>query len=341
LTTNRDLAGIRRLIALTFTNVLGREGVKTLMSIKLTVAAAALFLLCGNLVVEAQRRGARARPPQAPAPRNEPRGPALNTSGMQKPEFFQYVHDGRFTRLDNDSRFRMAFEAYVTSFSNRCQSSLSADKVEITKFVNDYRTQTTYIPWGRVLVPLTSERYEGTREVGTGVYAEPEFGEMYVKLGNEQSRSMAGSFRLTDLQAAARDMMAMAEAIVEQQVRTYADVNALLANNHCDGPPTRRFAENLLRFAKGQPPVQSVSGEKSYLAKACEGKLRRLFPKSPPDACGCIDREFAAALPGWQIVKLEDEFDAQDFGLFLMYSVSKIGLQQKIAVCVGTRPALK
>ncbi|HZG51284.1 MAG TPA: hypothetical protein VEZ40_04030 [Pyrinomonadaceae bacterium] len=260
---------------------------------------------------------------------------------MQRPEFFQYVHDGRFTHLDNDSRFRMVFEAYVTSFSHRCQSALSADRVEITKFVNDYRTQTTYIPWGRVLLPLTSESYAGTREVGTGIYAEPQFGEMYVKLGNEQLRSMAGSFRLTDLQAAARDMMEMAAAIIEQQVRTYADVNALLANNRCDGPSTRRFAENLMRFAKGQPSVQSANGEKSYLSRACEAKLPRLFPKSPPGACGCIEREFMATLPGWQIAKLEDEFDAQDFGLFLRYSVSKIGLQPKIAACVGTRPGVK
>ena len=250
------------------------------------------------------------------------------------------MHDGRFTRLNNDSRFRMVFEAYVTSFSNKCRSSLSAARVEITKFVNDYRTQTTYIPWGRVLIPLTSETYDGTREVGTGIYAEPEFGEMYVRLSEEQSRSMAGSFRLTDLQAAARDMMEMATGIIEQQVRTYADVNALLSNNRCDGASTRRFAENLLRFAKSQRSVQSVNGEKSYIARACEGKLPRLFPKSPPVRAPALTVNSprpcpAGSSPSWRTL------DAQDFGLFLMYSVSKIGLQQKIADCVGVRSGLK
>lgn len=276
------------------------------------------------------------------APVNATKNAALNTSGLKEADFFRYVHDGRFTRINRDNlRFRTAVESYITSFSNRCQSSLSKDKKEITKYVETYRTETTFLPWGRVLVPMTSQRLESSGYVGTGIYAEPAFADLYVKIAAENMQYFMRNIRGSDLQSLANSMLENASDVIEISTQTYSDMNALLVNNGCDSAATKRFGENLLRFSNGQQSVQAANGEKSYFERACAVKLPKLFPKSSPNACGCIDRELSAALHPSYISQLEDEFDAQDFNVFLLYSVSKAGLQQKVSACIGNQSVIK
>jgi hypothetical protein len=288
-----------------------------------------------------RKPAAAPRKPAAPAPKvaaAEAKPPVLDTTGLQAHDFYAYVHDGRFTRFKNDLRFKIAFEIYVTSFSDMCKSSLSEARVEITKFVRTYRDETIYSWGGRGFpIPLsTTSKLESEREVGTGYFAEPTFAEEYVKLTGGYMRDFAkrvGSGS-TDANSVLDAIYRTLGDMVELTFQTRSDMAALLTKNGCGGPATRRFSDNLLRFAKGQPSAQAERGEKSFFERECEGKIARLFPEAGPRSCRCIYRELTAAMPIELVHPLEDEFDADDFTRFLTLSVSRAGLQQKVSACV-------
>ncbi|MBK8464857.1 MAG: hypothetical protein IPL32_03420 [Chloracidobacterium sp.] len=264
---------------------------------------------------------------------------AILTAGMQNPELYSFIHDGRFNRVENNLRLKMAFENYVTAFSASCGEELSKDRVEITKYVANYRTQTTFLPWGKGLpMPITTQVLESEGYVGTGIYAEPEFARVY--------SGLTAGYLLEGLKKAkVRTVNGLFEAVVTGvgdmiviALETNSDMNVLLSTNGCRGEATKTFSANLLRFFQGRQSLQASNGEKSYFEKECIGKLSKLFPNSKPSvACPCIYREMSVALPAKYLFALEDNFDLHDFRYFLVNAVYRSGLHGKVSSCVRAK----
>jgi hypothetical protein len=306
----------------------------------------AVVFQIGVSVAEAQRSST---PPSKPKPSATPpkkpvatptsttsvsKRASLNVAGMENGDLYAYIHDGRFTRVANDMRFKMMFESYVSAFSGICPRSFSDRKVEITRYVQTYRNETTFLPWGGRLIPFTTQKVDNAGYVGTGIYAEPEFAEVYSTLTGgymlDLMKKARGGNIASLMEAALRSM----DDIITTSIQVYGDNNKLLANNGCESGATKRFAENLLRHIKGQQSAQLANGEKTFFQKECDRKLPGLIPRSSASMCACLDRELTINGEPELFNQLEDNFDGKDFGIFLLATVARPGLQQKVRACI-------
>jgi hypothetical protein len=310
---------------------------------KQMLAAAVVFLMLGSFGVAAQPKKTVpvkkpvpvATKPAAAAPQNTARQTAFDVTGVEKADLYKYIHDGRFRIINRDMRLQMTLEGYVTAFSGMCPSSLSRNKVEITQYVQKYRNETTFLPWGRSLIPLTTQKLDSAGYEGTGIYAEPEFAEAYSRLSAGYLLNFLRGVRSGSLKDVTDALIRSTVDAVETSLQTYSDMNRTLVNNGCDSAATKRFSQNLLRVATGRPSVQRENGEKSFFAKACESKLPGLYPKkSPAPTCSCLEREMETAANPYLMTQLEEKFDAENFNVFLLASVSRAGLQEKVLACI-------
>ena len=260
----------------------------------------------------------------------------LATGSMKNPTLYSFIYDGRFNRLENDLRFKMALENYITGYSSVCGKHLSSNRVEITKYVAEYRTQTTFLPWGKGLpMPITNQVLEREGYVGTGIYAEPEFARLYSSLSGGYLLETLKRAKTPTLSGVLEAAVGSIPELIEIALDTNVDTNALFSQNGCDSPALKLFSANLVRFAQGQQSLQAANGEKSYFERECETKLKGIFPRSKPaSACPCIYRKMSAVLPAKYLYPLEDDFGKEKFGYFLLTSVYRSGLQEEVSACL-------
>jgi hypothetical protein len=88
------------------------------------------------------------------------------------------------------------------------------------------------------------------------MFAAPEFADMFVNpSGADKIGGIVDVFKALALSPNPLDVLSvMAKTVVEIR----GDVDIFLDRHGCEGPMTRRFAENLLRVNRGRPALAPV-----------------------------------------------------------------------------------
>ena len=177
-----------------------------------------------------------------------------------------YLGDFAHARLERVSvDFGFLLGSYLSAFARRCNAYLPANKIEMTRsecareqyWVNGYGVRTG---------PSTCIEY---REVGTGLYADPQLYAAHKRIDAELSRSMV---RETFRGMAGNNPMGTAMRTIDAARSVGDDMDSLLQTNGCSSAALERFQDNLLRFALGKPALTLPGGE--TLASSAPKKSR-------------------------------------------------------------------
>jgi len=163
--------------------------------------------------------------------------------------------------------FDLLFGNYLSAFARRCSAYLPANKVEMTRS-ECAREQYSVNRYGVRTGPSTCIEY---REVGTGLYADPDLYAAQRQVDAEVGRNMVrDAFR----GMAGNNPMGTAMRSVDAATSVGRDMDSLLEMNSCTSPGLKRFQDNMMRFALGQPPLHLPGGE----------TLASIAPKKSPGA---------------------------------------------------------
>ncbi len=273
----------------------------------------------------------KAVPTKAAPAKAEAKQPVLDVAELKSAKLYGYLYDGRFERLEKDDiQFNVLLASYVKSFSDYCQASLPPDKEELTKVVESYDTQMHYLYSRRGLVgAYTTQSLADRRVVGTGIFATPQFAAAFRSATYDLNQMIARNF-LGGLTQGKIEIYP--EEFLKAALELPEETRLLLNRNGCDGAATKRFGENLLRFANGQPSLQQQNGEPSFFEQECRRRLPGIFAGAGEGACKCVHGEFKKALGKKDFLNLEDRFDPENF---LLTSFSQVGLRQKVSNCLA------
>jgi hypothetical protein len=154
------------------------------------------------------------------------------------------------------------------------------------------REQHTVNRYGARTGPSTCVEY---RQVGTGLYADPDLYAAQQKVEAEVGRNMV---RDTFRGMSGNNPMATGMRAVDAATSVGRDMDSLLELNSCASPGLKRFQDNMLRFALGQPPLHLPGGE----------TLASIAPKKSPDApfkdsnySRLVDDLIAENAQGWML----------------------------------------
>jgi hypothetical protein len=203
----------------------------------------------------------------APA-RAQPQSPSPSTSAELGPASFSakglnyqteltglYLGDFAHARLQRDSmEFDLLFGNYLSAFARRCSAYLPANKVEMTR-TECAREQYSVNRYGARTGASTCIEY---RQVGTGLYADPDLYAAQQQVDAEVARNM---LRDTFRGASGNNPMGTAMRSVDAATSVGRDMDALFEKNSCTSPGVKRFQDNMMRFALGQPPLRLAGGE--------------------------------------------------------------------------------
>jgi hypothetical protein len=203
-----------------------------------------------------------------------------------------YLGDFAHARLKRDGMdFDVLFGSYLNAFARRCSASLPANKVEMTR-TECAREQYSVNRYGARTGTSTCVQY---RQVGTGLYADPDLYAASQQVDTEVARNMV---RDTFRGGANSNPMATAMRSVDAATSVGRDMDALLEKNTCAGPGLKRFQDNLMRFALDQPPLRLAGGE----------TLASIAPKKSPGAAfkdsnytRLLDDLIAENAQGWML----------------------------------------
>ena len=166
-----------------------------------------------------------------------------------------YLGDFANARLERDSiAFSAIFGSYLNAFARQCKAYLPAKKVEITRS-ECAREQYQVNGYGVRVGPSVCIEY---REVGTGLYADPELYAAHRQVDAAAARNlMADTFKgLTG-----QNPMGTALKSMDAMTSVGNDMSLLLRLNTCASPGLKRFEDNLMRFALGEAPLRLAGGE--------------------------------------------------------------------------------
>ena len=203
-----------------------------------------------------------------------------------------YLGDFAHARVRRDGAdFDVLFGNYLKAFARRCSAYLPANKVEMTR-TECAREQYTVNRYGARTGPSSCVEY---RQVGTGLYADPDLYAAQQKVEGEVGRNM---IRDTFRDMSGKNPMATGMRAVDAATSVGRDMESLLELNSCTSPGLKRFQDNVLRFALGQPPLQLPGGE----------TLASIAPKKSPDApfkdanySRLVDDLIAENAQGWML----------------------------------------
>jgi len=203
-----------------------------------------------------------------------------------------YLGDFAHARLARDSmEFDLLFGNYLSAFARRCSASLPANKVEMTRS-ECAREQYSVNRYGARTGSSTCIEY---RKVGTGLYADPDLYAAQQQVDAEVARNM---LRDTFRGAAGNNPMSTAMRSVDAATSVGRDMDSLLEKNSCTSPGVKRFQDNMMRFALGQPPLRLAGGE----------TLASIGPKNSPGAAfkdsnytRLLDDLIAENAQGWML----------------------------------------
>jgi hypothetical protein len=207
---------------------------------------------------------------KAPSPRAASVAGGFSAKGLnyERELTALYLGDFAHSRLQRDGHeFDFLFGNYLKAFARRCSASLPANKVEITR-PECVREQYTVNRYGTRTGPPVCVEY---RQVGTGLYADPDLYAAQQKVEVEVGRNMMrDAFR----DMSAKNPMATGARAVDAATSVGRDMDSLLELNSCTSPGLKRFQDNMLRFALGQAPLHLPGGE----------TLASIAPKKSSDA---------------------------------------------------------
>ena len=203
-----------------------------------------------------------------------------------------YLGDFAHARVRRDGAdFDVLFGNYLKAFARRCSAYLPANKVEMTR-PECAREQHTVNRYGARTGPSTCVEY---RQVGTGLYADPDLYAAQQKVEGEVGRNM---IRDTFRDMSGKNPMATGMRAVDAATSVGRDMESLLELNSCTSPGLKRFQDNVMRFALGQPPLHLPGGE----------TLASIAPKKSPDApfkdsnySRLVDDLIAENAQGWML----------------------------------------
>jgi len=203
-----------------------------------------------------------------------------------------YLGDFAHARLRRDGAdFDFLFGNYLKAFARRCSAYLPANKVEMTR-TECAREQYTVNRYGARTGPSSCVEY---RQVGTGLYADPDLYAAQQKVEGEVGRNM---IRDTFRDMSGKNPMATGMRAVDAATSVGRDMESLLELNSCTSPGLKRFQDNVMRFALGQPPLHLPGGE----------TLASIAPKKSPDApfkdsnySRLVDDLIAENAQGWML----------------------------------------
>ena len=166
-----------------------------------------------------------------------------------------YLGDFAHARLEPVSvEFDALFGSYLSAFARRCSAYLPATKVEITRS-ECAREQYTVNGYGVRVGPSTCIEY---REVGTGLYADPDLYAAQRRVDAQVARNL---MRDTLRSMAGNNPMGSAMRTMDALTSVGSDMDALIEMNSCTSAALKRFQENMRRFALGEPPLRLPGGE--------------------------------------------------------------------------------
>ncbi len=203
-----------------------------------------------------------------------------------------YLGDFAHARLQRDgAEFDFLFGNYLKAFARRCSAYLPANKVEMTR-PECAREQYTVNRYGARTGPSTCVEY---RQVGTGLYADPDLYAAQQKVEVEVGRNM---MRDTFRGMSGNNPMATGMRAIDAATSVGRDMDSLLELNSCASPGLKRFQDNMMRFALGQPPLNLPGGE----------TLASIAPTKSPDApfkdsnySRLVDDLIAENAQGWML----------------------------------------
>lgn len=90
-----------------------------------------------------------------------------------------------------------------------------------------------------------------------------------------------------------------------------------------------------LNTSSANPAVQPQRLPPGPFGRDCRARLPSMFPKSTPASCDCLEEMFGAEFRAQEgSLDLSTVSGEQFEELFLMASVSKVGLHKKVAACL-------
>ena len=214
-----------------------------------TFAVAPILLL--SVIAQAQSK--------SPSPRAAGEPASFSAKGLNYETELTglYLGDFAHARLQRDSmEFDLLFGNYVSAFARRCSAYLPANKVEMTRS-ECAREQYSVNRYGVRTGPSTCIEY---RQVGTGLYADPDLYAAQRQVDAEVGRDMMrDAFR----GMAGNNPMGTAMRSVDAATSVGRDMDSLLEMNSCTSPGLKRFQDNMMRFALGQPEAFRLLEEDS------------------------------------------------------------------------------
>jgi hypothetical protein len=191
-----------------------------------------------------------------------------------------YLGDFAHTPLKRDSlEFDTLFGSYLTAFARRCSQYLPANKVEMTRS-ECAREQYSVDRYGNRVGGSSCVEY---RQVGTGLYADPDLYAARLQVDAEAARNMVHD---TFQSLSTKDPLGVAMHTMDAAGSVGNDMDSLLGMNTCASPGLKRFQDNMLRFALGQQPLRLAGGE----------TLASIAPPKPPPGAAFKDSNYTKLL---------------------------------------------
>ena len=173
------------------------------------------------------------------------------TSGLSDQKLFASFYLGEFENINverEDLKFLTFYGQYLQSYAQQCDRFLPANKVEMTR--QECETErVTRNGYGTEI----SRACISYRTVGTGLYADPE---MYSAMNKIDALAAGDAFRTVAKMMSQPNPIGSALGMVNDAQVAKNDMASLLETNGCATPGTRRFQENLRRFALNQQPLR-------------------------------------------------------------------------------------
>lgn len=209
--------------------------------------------------------GASVKVPKATPPDSTPVTPgSFTAAGLNLEKLFTNIFLGDFTTIDvdpEDLNFIAFYGQYLDAYARQCKRFLPENKVEITR--EDCQVE-------RVVTNrygVVSRSCATTVTVGTGLYADPQMYDAMTKLNalaaGDTLRNVAKMMSQRDL-SSAMNMLNNVRAAV-------SDMPKLLQTNGCATPGTKRFQENLRRFALNKQPLRIGAASASSIIDPLPG----------------------------------------------------------------------
>lgn len=184
-----------------------------------------------------------------------PHSLAVHGMNYEKEARALYLGDFPHTNLDRASmEFDGLFGSYLNNFAKRCSEYLPANKVEMTKS-ECAREQYPVNRYGAQVGVATCIEY---RDVGTGLYADPDLYDAQRQVDRQAAKDMV---RSTFSGLSGSNPLASAMHTMDAAASVGNDMALLIQMNGCTNPSLLRFQENMRRFAIGSPALRLAGAE--------------------------------------------------------------------------------